>query len=119
MLKLNTQPIFAARGIDKPNGFLRRHGFTADTASKIVTGKVRVLNFDRLEKLCLILNCRPEDLFEWEPDAKLVDAGKYELSALIKNKKVVVLSEELKGLPLAKLDEIHRYIEEKKKEVPI
>jgi DNA-binding Xre family transcriptional regulator len=117
MLKLNVKPLFAARGIDKPNGFLRKHGFTADTASRVVTGKVRVLNLDRLEKLCLILNCKPEDLLEWEPSANFGDANKYELSGLMRSKKVVVLSNELKGLPLAKIEEVYSFIEEKKREV--
>jgi ABC-type Na+ transport system ATPase subunit NatA len=35
---------------------------------------------------------------------------------LIRERKVVILSEELKGLPLDKLEEIHRFIEEKKRE---
>lgn len=117
MLKLNAKPIFAARGIVKPNAFLRSNGFTANTASDIVVGKVKVLNLKRLEVLCLLLNCTPHDLLEWAPDANITETKKFELSNLIKEKKVVVLSEELRGLPLNKIDEIHRFIEEKKKEV--
>lgn len=116
MLKFNAKPIFAARGIDKPNWFLRKRGFTANTASRVVTGKLKELNFKRLEELCLWLNCLPHDLLEWAPDEGVSNPGKYELSALIREKKIVVLSEELKGLPLAKLEEIHKFIEEKKKE---
>ena len=116
MLKLNAAPIFAASSIDKPNAFLRNNGFTANTASDVVTGKVKVLNLKRLEELCLLLNCCPHDLLEWVPDTKITEPKKFELSALIKEKKVVVLSEELRGLPLSKLDEIHKFIEEKKKE---
>lgn len=117
MLKLNAMPIFAARGIDRPNAFLRSNGFTTNTASDIVTGKVKVLNLKRLEELCLMLNCRPQDLLEWVPNANVVEPTKFELSALIKTQKVVVLSDELRGLPLAKLDEIHKFIEQKKKEI--
>lgn len=116
MLKLNAKPLFAAKAIDKPNAFLRNNGFGTDTASDIVTGKVRRLSFDRLEKLCLVLNCTPHDIFEWEPDASLVDPKKYELSKLIKEKKVVVLSEELRGLTLAQVEEVHKFVESKKKE---
>lgn len=119
MLKLSAAPIFAARSIDKPNAFLRNNGFTANTASDVVTGKVKVLNLKRLEELCLMLNCCPHDLLEWVPDANVSEPKKFELNALIKEQKVVVLSEELRGLPLSKLNEIHRFIEEKKKEVPI
>ncbi|MCK7526280.1 MAG: hypothetical protein MZV64_56090 [Ignavibacteriales bacterium] len=45
MLKLNAAPIFAARSIDKPNAFLRNNGFTANTASDVVTGKVKSAEF--------------------------------------------------------------------------
>ena len=116
MLKLNAKPLFAAKAIDKPNAFLRNNGFATDTASDIVTGKVRRLNFDRLEKLCLVLNCTPHDIFEWEPDVGLTEPKKYELSKLIKEKKIVVLSEELRGLTLAQVEEVHRFVESKKSE---
>lgn len=116
MLKLNAKPLFAAKAIDKPNAFLRKNGFSTYTASDVVIGKVRMLNFDRMEKLCLILNCTPHDVLEWEPDASLVDPKKYELSKLIKDKKVVVLSEELRGLTLAQIEEVHKFVEDKKKE---
>ena len=116
MLKLNAKPLFAAKAIDEPNAFLRNNGFATDTASDIVIGKVRRLNLDRLEKLCLILNCTPHDILEWEPDASLVDPKKYELSKLIKDKKIVVLSEEMRGLTLAQIEEVHRFVESKKSE---
>ena len=116
MLKLNAKPLFAAKVIDKPNAFLRNNGFATDTASDIVIGKVRRLNLDRLEKLCLILNCTPHDILEWEPDASLVDPKKYELSKLIKDKKIVVLSEEMRGLTLAQIEEVHRFVESKMSE---
>ena len=46
----------------------------------------------------------------------MVDPKKYEMSKLIKEKKVVVLSEELRGLTLAQVEEVHKFVESKKKE---
>lgn len=116
MLKLNAKLIFAAKSIVTPNGFLRKNGFTTNTASDIVTGKVKAIRLDRLEKLCLLLNCTPHDLLEWEPDTTIGDPQKYEMSKLIKDKKVVVLSEEMRGLTLAQVEEVHRFVESKKRE---
>ena len=117
MLKLNAAPMFAARGILKPNAFLRKHGFTANGASDVVTGKVQKLNFKRMEQLCLLLNCLPHDIMEWTPDEGVTEPKKFELSKLMRETRVVVLSEELKGLPLDKIREVYSFIEEKKREV--
>jgi DNA-binding Xre family transcriptional regulator len=95
---------------------LRKSGFSPYSASQITNEKVKVLDLKHLERLCLLLNCTPHDLLEWVPDTKLTEPNKFELSKLIRERKVVILSEELKGLPLDKLEEIHRFIEEKKRE---
>ena len=116
MLRFNLKPIFAARGIDKPNGYLRKHGFNSNMASRIVTGNLKELNFNKVEVLCMILNCTPHDFLEWVPDASVTEPSKFELSALVKEKNVMVLSKELKGLPLAKIKEVYSFIEEKRKE---
>ena len=116
MLKLNAKPLFAAKSIVKPNWFLRKNGFSAITASRIVTGGVKELHLERLEKLCLLLNCTPHDVLEWIPNENITEPGKYELSKLIKEKKIVVLSEELRGLSLADVEEVYRFVESKKRE---
>lgn len=114
---MNVSPVFIARGIDRPTAFLRKNGFTSTTANDIVMGKVKVLNLKRLEELCLLLNCLPHDLLEWKPDEKLNEPNKFELYKLSKERKTVVLSEELRKLPLEKVEEIYRFVDEKKKEV--
>lgn len=116
MLKFNFKPMFAARGIDRPVGFLRKLGVSPYTSSYIARNKITSLRLEPLEQMCLWLNCTPHDFLEWEPDAKIAEPSKYELSKLIRAKKVVILSEELRGLSLEKLERIHRFIEETKKE---
>lgn len=68
MLRLNLQPIFTARGIDKPYTFLVKAGFTAHSAHIILTSKVRLIKLDYMEILCEKLNCEPNDLLLWTPD---------------------------------------------------
>ncbi len=115
MLRLNLKTLFTLRGIDKPNAFLRKAGFSPYSSSLYARGKVKVIDLKHFERLCMLLNCTPHDLLEWEPDAGTDNANGYELSKLTNSRRVVVLSEELRGLSLDKLEEIHRFIEEKKR----
>lgn len=116
MLKFNFKPMFAARGVDRPVGFLRKLGVSPYTSSYIARNKVTTLRLEPLEQMCLWLNCMPHDFMEWVPDVKIADPSKYELSKLIREKKIVILSEELRGLSLEKLERIHKFIEDTKKE---
>ncbi|QQS34937.1 MAG: helix-turn-helix domain-containing protein [Ignavibacteriales bacterium] len=116
MLKFNFKSVFAARGIQSPTGFLRRAGFSPHTASYIATGKVEKLNLKLLERLCILLNCTPHDLLEWVPDTKLADPGRFELSKLAGERKVHSLQDDLSELTLGKVEEVKRFIEEKRKE---
>ena len=67
MLKLNLQPIFTARGIDKPYTFLVKAGFTPHSAI-IILNKPKEIKLHYIELLCMKLNCEPSDLFLWIPD---------------------------------------------------
>ncbi len=116
MLKFNFKTVFAARGIQSPTGFLRKAGFSPNTASNIATGKLEKLNLKQLERLCILLNCTPHDLLVWEPDASVGEPGRFELSRLIGGKKVLSLQNELNALTLEKVGEVQRFIEEKKRE---
>jgi len=116
MLKFNFKPIFDARGIDKPVGFLRRMGVSPSKATSIKANKVKSLNLKAVEEICLWLNCTPHDLMEWEPDKKLAEPGKYELNKLRREKKMMAVAEELRAMPLEKLEKVHRFIEETKGE---
>ena len=68
MLRLNLQPIFKARGIDRPHAFLVRAGFTAHSAHVIVNSHLKVVKLQHIEILCEKLNCEPNDLLLWTPD---------------------------------------------------
>jgi DNA-binding Xre family transcriptional regulator len=116
MLKFNFKSVFAARGIQSPTGFLRKAGFSPYTASYVATGKVEKLNLKLLERLCILLNCTPHDLLEWVPDEKLGDPNRFELSRLAGERKILPLQDELSGLTLGKVEEVKRFIEEKRRE---
>jgi DNA-binding Xre family transcriptional regulator len=68
MLKLNLQPIFKARGIDRPHAFLVRIGITAHSANLILSSESKVFKLQHVELICRHLNCEPNDLLLWNPD---------------------------------------------------
>ncbi len=43
-------------------------GISETQMSLLRTGKVKGMRFDTLSKLCLILECQPGDLVEYDPD---------------------------------------------------
>lgn len=43
-------------------------GVSYNNLHRIATKKAKVMSFDVLEKLCLALDCKPNDLFEIQPD---------------------------------------------------
>jgi DNA-binding Xre family transcriptional regulator len=68
MLSFNLEPIFKARGIQKPFSFLIKAGFTPHTAHHIISGDSRSFRLDHIEQLCLVLKCEPNDLLLFSPD---------------------------------------------------
>jgi putative transcriptional regulator len=46
-----------------------RIGISETQLSLLRTGKVKGVRFETLAKLCLLLNCKPGDLIDYEADA--------------------------------------------------
>lgn len=90
MLTLYLDPIFKARGIERPYTFLVKAGLSPHTASNILNAATRVFRLDHIELLCNVLVCEPNDLLMWTPDAgKKVDKNA-PLANLIKTDKDLI-----------------------------
>ena len=85
MLLLNLDPLFKARGIDKPFTFLTKNGFTSHTTHRLLNSKSRHFHFDHIEQLCRIFLCEPNDLLLWVPDADTLYPENLPLLKLTKN----------------------------------
>jgi DNA-binding Xre family transcriptional regulator len=105
MIVLSLGRLFSARGIAKPYGFLVKNGFTPTTATKLVSGNVEYLRLDYIERLANLLNCAPNDMFEWKPASRAEDKPDHPLYSL-KRAEDINLAEALKSLPYNKLKEI-------------
>lgn len=114
MLTINAGRVFKLRGL---SGYLIRlvrakisrrtaHGFLDGTASNI--------KLKHLEKICLMLNCTPNDLFDWKPDEETNPPESHALYNLQKNAEIKAFSEKLKDVPIDKLGQLNEIIEELK-----
>jgi len=110
MLIYNLRRILNLRGIDKPHAFLVKNGFAASTASNMLAYYPVVFKVKALEKLCIALNCTPNDLFEWRPSEKTVISENHPLKALVKEKVPSSITEMVKDLPVEKLCELEAII---------
>ena len=109
MLKFNFPRVFKARGIDRPNRFLVSHGYSTNMATRMVNDRTRQLNVKDVEKLCLMLNCTPNDFFEWIPETNDIDMENHPLNALKRND-VIVLARLINDIPMDKLADIEKLV---------
>lgn len=116
MLDLNVKRILDLRGISRPFTFLLENGFIRSTAHKFVHGQVWQIKLDQIEKLCLLLNCTPNDLFEWRPGKNVSAPENHAIKALIKGKAAPPLSQIVKDIPIEKLDRIEGLLNQLKNE---
>ena len=110
MLHLNLKRIFKARGIEQPYKFLAQNGFVPFTAHKYKNGKVEHMRLDHMERLCILLNCTPNDIFDWIPNDLLDDHPDHPLQRIRRKEKKTDISKLLSKMSLEKLEEIERMI---------
>lgn len=112
MLNYNFDRVFKARGIEKRFTFLKNAGFGDHLASKIKNNKVVQLRLKETEKLCLLLRCTPNDLYEWEPDDQGRVDDQHPLNVIRKREKIADIFKTLNAVPLEKVEEIDRLVNE-------
>lgn len=112
MLNYNFTRILKARGIENPSIFLQKHGFSQNFTRNIINGNARALRLSSLEKLCIILQCSPNDVMEWVPDEGSKIEESHPLNKIKKTDKVANILKTLNSIPLAELEKIDELINE-------
>jgi DNA-binding Xre family transcriptional regulator len=110
MLQLNLNRIFKARMIEHPYRFMVQNGFVSFTAHKYKNGKVEQIRLDHIEKLCILLNCTPNEIFEWVPNDLLDDRNDHPLQAIRRRDKKLEIVKLLSKMPLSRLEEIEKLL---------
>ena len=111
MLVTNIDKLFKLRGITKPKKFLVENGFSNITAYNITNYRFSALKLDKVEKLCLALNCTPNDLLDFHPDKNVVIPENHPLLKLCPEK-FFNISEIAKDIPIEKLSELKKTIDD-------
>ena len=110
MLSLNLQPIFKARGIDKPFSYLTSAGFPSYTAHNLLNAKTVTFRLSHIDKLCSLLNCTPNDLLVWTPNRNEKLADTHPITRLKKQNTDLNWQDTIKTIPLDQLSEIVKII---------
>lgn len=105
MFYLDIKRVMRVRGIEKHFNLLIKLGFVPSTARSFLDGTTRQVKLDQLEQLCIALNCTPNDLLEWRPDANQSIAETHSLNVLRK-KTEKDLPNLLGEIPMEKFDQI-------------
>ncbi len=110
MLQINLNRLFKARGIEQPYKFLVKQGFVSFMAHKLKNNKVQQIRVDHIEKLCVALNCTPNDIFEWSPNDLLDDRQNHPLQKIRSKNKKIELHKLLANMSLEKLEEMEQML---------
>ena len=105
MLYLNVKRVMRLRSIENPYKLLLDLGFAPATARNFLGNSVLRIKFEHLQRLCLTLNCTPNDLIEWKPSEKHVNAESQSLSKLNRSGEKDI-SKLLGELPIDKFEQI-------------
>ena len=105
MLYLNIKKMMRLRGIEKHYNLMLKLGFVPWSANNFLNGTARQVKLDQLEQLCKALNCTPNDLLEWKPDANEPIAETHALNGLRK-KTEKDLPDLLGEIPMEKFEQI-------------
>ena len=115
MLKLNIARVLHLRGIYDTSEYLRGLGFSKNKANRLSRDVKE--NFDRydLERICIDLNCTPNDLLEWHPSEKTKAGPDHALRTLERQTAAVGVVDLVQNLPAEELEAVERFILERAK----
>ena len=110
MLYLNLQHIFRIRHIERPYTFLVKIGIAPHTATKILSSNVYIMRLNHIEMICRALYCEPNDLLAFKQETNNPLPESHPLLNLLPNDENSNWQEQLKTMPLAKLNKISKML---------
>lgn len=98
------------RQIQKPHRELVKTGIAPSTATNLLNYHNVRVTVEHIEKICLALNCTPNDLFEWRSKANESIPENHALNSLKPSETTENLSELMKTIPVEKLSQIDEFV---------
>ena len=110
MLYIDIQKACNNKGIGDARRFLVSIGFTHAAASRMLYNTYDGIKLAAIEKICLHLNCTPNELLSWQPSEGDKSLSNHALDKLkpIADKDSIV--GKLKQLPPDKLDKLREFL---------
>jgi DNA-binding Xre family transcriptional regulator len=109
MLCNNLRRVLAEKSITNATAFLKTAGFSYKVAWGLVSSEMITVRLDNLEKLCIALNCTPNDLLHWVPNSNSNIPESHPLYALKRDSESSIQTY-LQKLPIHKLKEVKEFI---------
>jgi DNA-binding Xre family transcriptional regulator len=113
MLNLNIKRMRRLRGVEKHYNLMIRLGFVSSTARLFLSGEIVSIKLEQLEKICIALNCTPNDLIEWQPEAGQMVAETHSMNKL-KRRAEKDLPKLLNEIPPDKFEQILKILQDLK-----
>ena len=113
MLYLNLKRVMRLRGVENHYKMLLDLGFAPATVRNLLSNRVWRIDFENLEKICIALNCTPNDVLEWLPPENQANPEAHALIKMTRNKDAD-LPKLLKDLPLEQFDQIIEILQQNK-----
>ena len=110
MLYFNLTRLLKVRGVERPYSWLVQNGFVPQTATRWAKNQIGYVRPEQMERLCLLLNCTPNDLFDWREDSQTVVHEGHALRSLTKQTNDI--QTRLRELPLDKLEKLGEMLAE-------
>jgi DNA-binding Xre family transcriptional regulator len=111
MLYFNIKKVLRLRGVDEHYRFLVNLGFVPSTAHNFLRSDVTLVRLEQIEKLCVALNCTPNDLLEWQPNQNQTLAETHSMNKL-KKRADKSLPELLGEIPIEKFEQIAEILQD-------
>jgi len=114
MFYCNPKKMFELRNIANPYATMVKWGLSYNTAWRIYQGQVSRIDLAHIERLCINLNCTPNDIIEWYPQKDAPKLPNHPLQALRPKTDAPSLGQMLSDFPVEKLEELGKFIQEQK-----
>jgi hypothetical protein len=82
-----------------------RNGFNRSTAGRLLHMQTEHVKIEHVQKLCLMINCTPNDLYEWRP-APGSSAADHPLETIKHGSAGATIDDFVREMPLEKLRDL-------------
>jgi len=111
MIYLDIKKVCNNIGIEDPRRWLVKNGFNHVTAGRLMNNTQDSIKYATMEKLCLLLNCTPNELLSFQPNSNSTVAASHPIQKLKHVPKEASITGRLKALSPEKIKEVQEFLD--------